>query len=733
MSTLRELELVHASPRLLEILRREGVSSLTKFQADAVERGITRGISQLLLTRDYDEAYNIAEIAILNRVTSDFRAKALILCANPHHAEMVYQSIHPRGTRLGIEVTALIRRRSATDPNIEIGRVIVSTYRTMAIALKTRSKILENLQCVLIERLDYIGQPEIGSRLEATIVALKGYSDSIQYISICPPVANIDELSSWLKSEIVEDKKADIKQIFSVRAFENEYESLADLTKYAQTKKGQVLILCSSEKESEDIASILAGIRKDKDSSNLDFQLTLGHHDELIELANSVKKEFPECETSMVLGKLLPRGVAFFHGGISKSQRRLMSNAWEDGLLPVLVLPTRFAIPTGFRGSTAFVMGVYMEDEKKGGKTESNLSLLSEWELSDVLRSIGRTGLDNRAFGIVVVANEDERQRVISKYFVEDSSITPGLGEVDSCVDDPEIIQDLVLGEICSSKNSNEDPFSVLSRTFWAASKSTEGGSEEEIPEAQAKNLISMRATKSIISRAGEISDSSVRLVSVTPQKVEGLIHSASRDLWHHVVLRAQEGVSCTCESWKFQGIRKHRLCKHLVKFMNYALEKEGVSQYASAVIDQSLRGLEILDDLVKGDFIYKKDKKIECTSTGRSVTMLGVPVGDAKRVMNAIGKKDSGLRPILLEVAVARTSVPREVWKRVLDATEPGVKGDIEFCKEDAPGVIENCLEDLQYLNTILAGLAGGSRKPLKIEADYMEKRLRYLLEGFS
>jgi hypothetical protein len=90
-------------------------------------------------------------------------------------------------------------------------------------------------------------------------------------------------------------------------------------------------------------------------------------------------------------------------------------------------------------------------------------------------------------------------------------------------------------------------------------------------------------------------------------------------------------------------------------------------------------------------------------------------------------------LRSILLEVAIARSSVPRNVWKRVLEATEPGVKEDIEFCKEDVPGIIENCLEDLQYLNGILAGLAGSSRKPLRKEAAYMEKRLRYLLGGFS
>ena len=735
MSTLRELVMVQLSPRLLELLRRQGVASLTKFQAEAVERGITRGASQILVSRDHDEAYDIAEIAVLNVVASDFRAKALILCPNPHHAEMVYNTIHQRCTRLGIETTAITRRRMATNPNIKIGRVIVSTFRAMSIAMRTRPAILEDLQCVVIERLDYIGQPGIGSRLETTLVGFKGYSKDLQYISICPPVANIDELSSWLESEIVEDKKADITQIFGVRAFENVHESLADLTEYAQAKRGQVLILTPNEKESEELASVLAGFQRDADSVKLDFQLTLGHQDELIELAESVRDQYPECDTSVLLGRMLSKGIAFFHGGVSKSQRRLMSNAWEDGLLPVLVLPTSFAVPTGFRGSTVYVMGVYMEEERKDENSEAHLSLLSEWELSDVLRSVGRAGIDNRAFGIVVVGNESERQRVISKYFVreEDSSITPRLGEVDSCMDDPENIQDLVLGQICSSKNSDEDPFSVLSRTFWAATKTTGGSSDDEIPEVQTKNLISMRATKSVLSRAEDISDSSVKLVSVTPQKVEGLVHSASRDLWHHVVLRAQEGVSCTCESWKYQGIRKHRLCKHLVKFMKYAVEKDGVSQYASAVIDQSLRGLEILDDLEKGDLVYKKEKRIECTKTGKTVTMLGVPVGDAKRVMKALGKKDSGLRDILLEIAIARTSVPREVWKRVLEATEPGVKGDIEFCKEDVPGIIENCLEELQYLNTILAGLAGSSRKPLKKETNYMEKRLQYLLGGFS
>ena len=150
-------------------------------------------------------------------------------------------------------------------------------------------------------------------------------------------------------------------------------------------------------------------------------------------------------------------------------------------------------------------------------------------------------------------------------------------------------------------------------------------------------------------------------------------------------------------------------------------------------MIDQSLLGLEMLDDLENGGLVFQKGKTIECTDTGKTVTMLGIPVSVAKKVMKALTKQDAELRSILLEVATARTSVPRKIWKRVLDATKAGIKGNIEFCDDDIPGIIENCLEDLQYLNTILAGLVGDKRKSLKKETNYMEKRLLDLLGGFS
>ncbi|MHA1958449.1 MAG: hypothetical protein ACW968_16170 [Candidatus Thorarchaeota archaeon] len=176
MSTLRELELEQVSPRLLEVLRIQGLANLTQFQSDSVEKGIMRGGNQILLTYDFDEAYQIAEIAALNRVASDFKAKAVILCPNPYSAEKRFQSVAQKCRRLGIEATAIIRRRTATMEDLNTGRVIVATFRSLSIALRSHPELLENLSCALVDRLDLIGQPEIGASLETVLVTLMGHA-----------------------------------------------------------------------------------------------------------------------------------------------------------------------------------------------------------------------------------------------------------------------------------------------------------------------------------------------------------------------------------------------------------------------------------------------------------------------------------------------------------------------------------------------------------------------------
>ncbi len=734
MSTLRELELAQVAPRLLELLRKQGVDRLTDFQVDSVNNGIMKDASQILTTYDYDEAYQIAEIALLNRVASDYQARAIILCPNPHQAEMKYYSISHKCRRLGIEATSIIKRRDAAQEEWKNGRVVVSTYRAMDIAIRTDPDALENVVFVMIDRLDLIGQPKLGARLETTLVAMMGKETALQYIAISPPVADIDELSNWLKAKPIIDQKAEVKLIFSVKSFDSASESLADLTEFVHYRRGQVMILCANAPTSEELAVRLSGQSGDDDST-LDLRLTPEHRDDLRDLSRDVMESYPECDMTSKLRSTIARGVAFFHEGVSRAQRREISEAWEEGLLPVIVMPTRFAIASGLKATVVFLMGVFMQELGKELSQEDSVTMLTEWQLNDVLQSAGRRGLDNDAFGIVVVDNEAERTRILAKYFVTDSegNLAPRDGEVDSVMDDAENIQDLVLGQLCGGSEDSVDPFSVINRTFWATSNRMAGTIRDGTltsGDTTVEQLVSLRTTRSTEKRAEEIPDESVKIVSLNPSKIEGLIHSGSREMWHYVSLKSSDGVSCSCESWKYQGIRRHRLCKHLVKFAKHALNEEDAKQYASSVVEQSLRGLEIIGDLERAGLVHRVKKTIKCTELGENVTYLGVPVRDARRVMKALSQSKSNLKSILLNVAAARSNLPKNVVARIVETLPAESIDDLVCVENEMPGIVENCIEELDYINMILLRLMGDKRKDsLKKDSIAMESNLQTLM----
>jgi hypothetical protein len=242
--------------------------------------------------------------------------------------------------------------------------------------------------------------------------------------------------------------------------------------------------------------------------------------------------------------------------------------------------------------------------------------------------------------------------------------------------------------------------------------------------------LVSLRTTKSTEKRAEEIPDESVKVVSLNPSKIEGLVHSGSREMWHYVSLKSADGVSCSCESWKYQGIRRHRLCKHLVRFAKHALKEEDTKQYASSVIEQSLRGLEIIGDLERAGLVHRVKKVIKCTDLGENVTYLGVPVRDAKRVMKAISEGKRNLKSVLLSVAAARSNLPKEVVSRIVDALPVDSVEDLACKKNEMPGIVENCIEELDYINMILLRLMGDKRKDsLKKDSIALESNLRTLI----
>ncbi|MFX1484371.1 MAG: hypothetical protein ACFFCP_14410, partial [Promethearchaeota archaeon] len=146
-------------------------------------------------------------------------------------------------------------------------------------------------------------------------------------------------------------------------------------------------------------------------------------------------------------------------------------------------------------------------------------------------------------------------------------------------------------------------------------------------------------------------------------------------------------------------------------------------------VILQSLRGLEVYDELEKDRLIVRDKETPRCTELGRSVTVLGVPVRDTKKVMKALSDSRSDLKTILESVVLTQTEVRKEVVKRVLNRLPAKTIEEI-IVDDDMPGIIENCLEELEYINSILLKLVDAKHSARK-ESEKLEENLVTLLES--
>jgi hypothetical protein len=304
-------------------------------------------------------------------------------------------------------------------------------------------------------------------------------------------------------------------------------------------------------------------------------------------------------------------------------------------------------------------------------------------------------------------------------------------------MDNPENLQDLALVSLCGRGRRAESLFSVIDRTYWATGHRMSKMQEDVLlpsEDTSVDELVSLRATKATIKRAKDIPDKSVKLVSVTPSKIAGLIRSSSRELWHYVVLKSEEGVSCSCESWKYQGIRKHRLCKHLVKFSDFVIDDVDTKPYAVSIIKTALWGLEIVGELDKENLLHPEGKTMRCSKLGTKIAMLGIPVRDARNILKAMERKDASPKSILRRILTTNTSLPKKLIDYILNSVPVEQMSSLLSEEIAEPGLIENALEDLLYSLSMVTALDDKTldKKTTK-ELKKIEKNIQSLLASVS
>lgn len=258
-----------------------------------------------------------------------------------------------------------------------------------------RGPVLESIVARTIRRMEQLNDPV---RLVGLSATLPNYKDVATFLRVNPKKGLFYFESSYrpcpLQQEFIgiTEKKA-IKRLQVMN--EVTYEKTLD-----QAGKNQVLIFTHSRKETAKTAKFIRDQAMEQDTLSRFLP------------QSSASREVLQTELEHVkdpnLRDLLPYGFGIHHAGMTRPDRQLVEDLFQDGHLQVLVSTATLAWGVNLPAHTVIIKGTQIYNPEKGQWVE-----LSPQDMLQMLGRAGRPQFDSYGEGIIIT-NHNELQYYLS-------------------------------------------------------------------------------------------------------------------------------------------------------------------------------------------------------------------------------------------------------------------------------------------------------------------------------
>ena len=385
----------------------------------------------------------MAEFSILNSLVLNPNSKVLYIAPTKALVSQISIKLRAMFNTVGyiVESAAPAFELDPTENKMLEGKVdiLVSTPEKIDLLFKTKHPAVQNLSLVVIDEAHNISDEERGGKLEFLLSNIARESKDTRFLLLSPFIPNAKELAKWLGKEksaeisirwkpseritgVAYPKKigkdyqllikmlpsahSDIKREFDLVLDDNignktTLNEIAIETALQMNKRNEnVLFLCASREKTEEYSKSIFDKLKDK---------------ELDEFTRLVI-EFLEDEygNDHILPKLIKRGIAFHHAGLSPESKFLIERLVEKGKIGILFATTTLAQGVNLPISTIIVESLYRYTRRKGNLT---IPVSEFWNIA------GRAGRANSDhFGsIIFVANNKKQIETYKKYLQEEA------------------------------------------------------------------------------------------------------------------------------------------------------------------------------------------------------------------------------------------------------------------------------------------------------------------------
>ncbi len=446
-------------PRIVEILRKQGIEELYPPQADAIGPALL-GENLVLAIPTASGKSLVAYLAILASVLR--KGKALYIVPLRALAAEKYEDLKEFES-LGIKVGISVGDYDSVDPNLERLDVIVATSERADSLLRHKTTWLQQLSVVVADEVHLINDGDRGPTLEVTLAKLRQVNPGAQVLALSATIKNSEQLARWLEAEHVKSewRPVPLKEgVYfdslvhfkdgSIQEVKVDEDDLSGLVTDIMASGGQALVFVNTRRSAEALARNLSRDIREK-LSDKDLE-------SLKKIADQLARGEEEA-TSMAarLGRCIEGGAAFHHAGLTNEQRSLVEKEFRKGRLKSLA-----ATPTLSAGLNLPARRVIVRDLNR---FDVNLGLtpIPVLEVKQMCGRAGRPRYDSYGEAILFAKEEDDIDELIQDYFLsEPEAIESKLGS------EPALRMHVLANIATGHVATEEDLFAFFNRTFFA-------------------------------------------------------------------------------------------------------------------------------------------------------------------------------------------------------------------------------------------------------------------------
>ena len=419
-----KLDQLGIDPRVVAKLAEEGIHELYPPQAEAAVPALA-GRNVVVAVPTASGKSLIAYLAILKAVLRG--GKALYIVPLKALASEKYEELS-RFESLGITVGESTGDYDDIDPKLDRYDVVIATSEKVDSLLRHRTRWLEQLSVVVADEVHLINDPSRGPTLEVILVKFKKFNPDAQIIALSATIRNAEELAEWLEADLVrsdwrpvplkEGVCADGEIFFtdnSRRSLAGEESPVKEIVRQTLDGGGQCLVFVNTRRSSESLAVELSSLVKKHNG---------GDPKRLAEVSKRlIGSQEESTNLASKLGRTVRSGCAFHHAGLTSAHRKLVENAFKEGLIGVITATPTLAAGINLPARTVIVRDIRRFDSNAGFVSIPVL------EVKQMCGRAGRPKYDEYGEAILIAKNESERELMLDVYLLgENENLYSKLG-----------------------------------------------------------------------------------------------------------------------------------------------------------------------------------------------------------------------------------------------------------------------------------------------------------------